>query len=154
MTNSAHEETLRDAHEWDVMMTSGTLFPEVQPKTIREITVPVLLLSGAKSFPFLKLISQELKRLLPNHDAIVLPDAGHQMRYQAPDVCRREVQAFLGRIGIKSRLTSGRGQIGSFHLEDRIVELAPPGMSRAEATAAAHREFGSLSLMRKQARGA
>jgi hypothetical protein len=45
MTKSAREETRRDAHEWDVMMTSGTLFPDIQPKTIREITVPVLLLS-------------------------------------------------------------------------------------------------------------
>jgi pimeloyl-ACP methyl ester carboxylesterase len=113
MKKSAREETLRDAHEWDVMMTTGTLFPDIQPKTVREITVPVLLLSGAKSYPFLGLISEELARLLPNHEAIVLPDAGHQMWYQAPDVCRKDVEAFLVRSGIQSRLTSGPGQMGS-----------------------------------------
>ncbi len=101
MTKSAREETLRDAHEWDVMMTTGTLFPEIQPKTIREITVPVLLLSGAKSYPFLGLISEELARLLPNHERIVLPDAGHQMWYQAPDDCRKAVEDFLVHNGVQ-----------------------------------------------------
>src|ERR1700730_15644748 len=72
MTTSAREETLRDAHEWEVMMTTGTLFPDIQPRTIREITVPVLLLSGAESYPFLRPISEELARLLPNREAIVL----------------------------------------------------------------------------------
>ena len=80
-------------------MTTGTLFPDIQPRTIREITVPVLLLSGAESYPFLRPISEELARLLPNREAIVLPNAGHQMWYQAPDVCRKDVEAFLDHIG-------------------------------------------------------
>jgi hypothetical protein len=45
--------------------------------------VPVLLLSGAESYPFLRPISEELARLLSNREAIVLPNAGHQMWYQA-----------------------------------------------------------------------
>ncbi len=104
MSDSARVATLRDAHEWDVMMTTGILFPNIKPSTIRRITAPVLLISGAKSYPFLGLITEELARLLPNRETIVLPDAGHQMWYQAPDVCRRDVEAFLVRIGIQSRL--------------------------------------------------
>ena len=102
MPESAREDTLRDAHEWDVMMTTGILFPNIEPPTIRRITAPVLLLSGAKSYQFLGLITEELARLLPNRETIVLPDAGHQMWYQAPDVCRRDVERFLVRIGIPS----------------------------------------------------
>lgn len=98
MSESARQETLRNAHEWDVMMTTGILFPDIEPTTIRKITAPVLLLSGAKSYPFLGLITEELARLLPNREAIVLPDAGHQMWYQAPDVCRKDVEAFLVRM--------------------------------------------------------
>ena len=104
MPDSARVATLRDAHEWDVMMTTGTLFPNIEPSTIRRITAPVLLISGAKSYPFLGPITEELARLLPNRETIVLPDAGHQMWYQAPDVCRRDVEAFLVRIGIQSHL--------------------------------------------------
>jgi non-heme chloroperoxidase len=102
MPESAHEDTLRDAHEWDVMMTTGILFPNIEPPKIRRITAPVLLLSGAKSYQFLGLITEELARLLPNRETIVLPDAGHQMWYQAPDVCRRDVETFLVQIGIPS----------------------------------------------------
>jgi pimeloyl-ACP methyl ester carboxylesterase len=105
MPESARQETLRNAHEWDVMMTTGVLFPDIEPPTIRKITAPVLLLSGAKSYPFLVLIPEELARVLPNRDLIVLPDAGHQMWYQSPDVCTKDVEAFLVRIGIKSNAT-------------------------------------------------
>jgi non-heme chloroperoxidase len=104
MSDSARAAMLRDAHEWDVMMKTGTLFPNIEPSTLRRITAPVLLISGAKSYPFLGLITEELARLLPNRETIVLPDAGHQMWYQAPDVCRRDVEAFLVRMGIQSRL--------------------------------------------------
>ncbi len=31
-------------------MTAGTLFPDIQPAAIRRVTVPVLLLSDAKSY--------------------------------------------------------------------------------------------------------
>jgi pimeloyl-ACP methyl ester carboxylesterase len=103
MPESARGDTLRDAHEWDVMMTTGTLFPNIEPRTIRRITAPVLLLSGAKSYPFLGLITEELARLLPNRETIVLPDAGHQMWYQAPDVCRKDVEAFVARLGQSAR---------------------------------------------------
>jgi non-heme chloroperoxidase len=102
MSEGARRETLRDAHEWDVMMTTGILFPDIEPPTIRKITAPVLLLSGAKSYPFLGLITEELARLLPNRESIVLPHAGHQMWYQDPNVCRKDVEVFLVRIGIPS----------------------------------------------------
>jgi non-heme chloroperoxidase len=101
MSESARKDTLRDAHEWDVMMTTGVLFPDIEPPKIRRITAPVLLLSGAKSYAFLGLITEELARLLPNRETIVLSDAGHQMWYQAPDDCRKDVEAFLARIGIQ-----------------------------------------------------
>lgn len=101
MPESSRAQTLRDAHEWDVMMTTGTLFPVIPPEAIRGITVPVLLLSGAKSYPFLKLITAELGRLLPNCQTIVLPDAGHQMWYQDAEKCRRDVENFLAHDGAR-----------------------------------------------------
>jgi len=95
MPKAAREETLRDAHEWDVMMTNGTLFPNLEPSSIRKIKAPTLLLSGAKSYPFLGLITEELAHLLPNRENVVLPDAGHQMWYQDPGICRSNVEEFL-----------------------------------------------------------
>jgi pimeloyl-ACP methyl ester carboxylesterase len=101
MPESSREQMLRDAHEWDVMMTTGILFPNIEPRMIRKITAPVLLLSGARSYPFLGLITEELARLLPNCQSTVLPDAGHQMWYQDPEMCRKDVEAFLTSIGVR-----------------------------------------------------
>ena len=101
MSGSSRAQMLHDAQEWDVMMTTGTLFPVIQPTAIRGITAPALLLSGAKSYPFLKLITPELARLLPNSQTIILPDAGHQMWIQDPAICRSDVEGFLEHNGIR-----------------------------------------------------
>lgn len=101
MGESARKETMKDADEWDVMMTTGTLFPEIDPGRIEKINVPTLLLSGAKSYPFLGLITAELARLLPTNQSIVFPDAGHQMWYQRPQECRQDVENFLAKAGVQ-----------------------------------------------------
>ncbi len=98
---SSREQTMRDAHEWDVMMTSGTLFPVIEPQAIRKITAPVLILAGAKSYPFLGMITQELGRLLPHSETVIFPNAGHQMWYQDPEACRHDVEKFLAEHGIR-----------------------------------------------------
>lgn len=95
MSQSSRDHTLQDAHEWDVMMTTGTLFPAITPQTVQRISVPVLILMGAKSYPFLGVIGRELARLLPNSKTIVFPDAGHQMWLQDPEACRNDVEKFL-----------------------------------------------------------
>jgi esterase len=97
MSDSARQGTLRDAREWDEMLTTGTLFPDIEPEAIREIKVPVLMLSGEKSYPFLSLIDEELARLLSNNQRIIVRGAGHQMWFQEPDQCRMAVEEFLRR---------------------------------------------------------
>ena len=101
MPQSSREQTLRDAHEWDVMMTRGTLFPAITPQAIQSISAPALILMGAKSYPFLGVIGRELARLLPESKTLVLPDAGHQMWLQDPETCRKDVESFLANLGIR-----------------------------------------------------
>lgn len=95
MPPSSRADTLRDAHEWDVMLSTGVLFPNLSPQAVRGITAPVLLLSGAKSYPFLRLIDGELSRLLPNSHRIIFPNDGHQMWYQSPNECRAAAEALF-----------------------------------------------------------
>jgi pimeloyl-ACP methyl ester carboxylesterase len=99
MGESLRQERSHNAHEWNVMTTSGTLFPEIRPRKIEKITVPTRLLSGAKSYPFLALISEDLARLLPKRQNIVLPDAGPQMWDQKPEPCRRDAENFPVKAG-------------------------------------------------------
>lgn len=101
MSQASRDETMRDGHEWDVMMTTGTLFPEIEPASIQQISVPVLLLSGGKSYPFLGLIDERLSQLLPVNRRVTFPDTGHQMWLTHPDICRNAVIAFLKQNGIR-----------------------------------------------------
>lgn len=95
MSPSSRKATMRDAHEWDVTMTTGTLFPALDPSSVRHIMMPVLLLSGAKTYPFLRLIDEDLAHLLPDNRNFVLSKSGHQMWYQQTADTRGAVEAFL-----------------------------------------------------------
>lgn len=94
---AAKRQTMRDAHEWDVMMTRGTLFPDINPSAIARIRLPVLILSGGRSYPFLRLIDDELARLIPGSEQVIFPRDGHQMWYQEPVRSRQTVEAFLAK---------------------------------------------------------
>lgn len=98
MSAADHAETLKDAHEWDVMMTTGELFPTVTPAEVKAIKAPALLLSGARSYPFLGLIDEALMSLLPDAKRIVFPKATHQMWLQEPTACRDATLALQARI--------------------------------------------------------
>ena len=82
-------------------MTTGELFPALDPQAIRKIEAPVLLLSGEKSYPFLKLIDEELARLLPDNRRIVLQGATHRMWFEQPEVCGKAALDFLSRAGMR-----------------------------------------------------
>jgi non-heme chloroperoxidase len=94
MPEAARRETLANAHEWEVMMTTGELFPDLDPQAVRAIRAPALLLSGEKSYPFLGLVDEELERLLPAARRIVLRGASHRMWFEQPAACRQAVLDF------------------------------------------------------------
>ena len=83
--------TLKDAHEWEVIFAGGELFPEIRPEEVAAIKAPTLMLSGAKSYPFLRLIDAAIAALLPNAQHIVFANATHQMWLEEPEKCREAV---------------------------------------------------------------
>src|SRR5262249_6313897 len=95
LSDASRAETLRNAHEWDVMLPRGTLFPAIPPESIRKIHVPVLIMSGGQSYRFLGPIDHELARLIPQAQEVIYPDAGHQMWLQHPQDCRDATEAFF-----------------------------------------------------------
>lgn len=95
MSGADRAATMRDAREWEVMMTHGTLFPDITPQTVHSVRVPVMIMSGAKSYPFLAYIDQELARLLPDNVNVIYPDVGHQMWVKYPNMSRNDAEAFF-----------------------------------------------------------
>jgi len=95
MSAASHQETMRDVAEWNIMMPSGTLFPFIKKTDIAQIRVPVLILSGDKSYHFLNLIDAELHKVIPDNHQYILHGAGHQMWFDKTDECRRLTLYFL-----------------------------------------------------------
>lgn len=95
MSPEERADSMRNAHEWEVMMTQGTLFPEIDPLAVQSIKLPVLIISGGKTMPFLALIDRELAQWIPHSRNIVFEDSGHQMWLQHPVECRDQAEAFF-----------------------------------------------------------
>jgi pimeloyl-ACP methyl ester carboxylesterase len=90
-------KVMRAARDWAAQTMSTAPFPDLARDAVRRITAPVLMLSGARTIPIHALVDDELKRLLPNAERVVIPDASHDLWTDQPDACRAATLEFLGR---------------------------------------------------------
>lgn len=107
MPQDARQDMVSHAHEWDVMMTTGELFPDLDPQAVRRITAPALLLSGERSYRFLGLIDSKLARLLPHNRRLLLPGATHRMWFEQPEVRRSAVLDFWREAAVSHIKSNG-----------------------------------------------
>jgi pimeloyl-ACP methyl ester carboxylesterase len=122
MPEAARHDVLSHAREWDVMMTTGELFPVIAPQAVRGITAPVLLLSGEKSYGFLGLIDEELTRLLPHARRTILRGATHRMWFEQPETCRDAVLAFWRKLSRSSSRPSWQSPHSLFPISSPSIE--------------------------------
>ncbi len=83
--------------EWKALTTSRDAFPPLDRDAVRKLNMSILLLSGEKTLPPLRLINEELIRLLPNAERVAVPNATHDMWIEKPEVCGETVRSFLDR---------------------------------------------------------
>jgi pimeloyl-ACP methyl ester carboxylesterase len=88
---------MQNALEWQALTTSADPFPMLERADVSAVKVPVLLMSGTNTMPMNKRIDEELKRLLPNAETVVIRDATHEMWAERPDECRARVAAFFAK---------------------------------------------------------
>ncbi len=88
--------TLRqNLRDWEVMFLSRDLLPDIPRYSLRSLTLPVLMLSGAASYELGKLVDAELERTLPNVRRFLVPEGTHDACVEHPDVCASEIGDFL-----------------------------------------------------------
>ena len=86
---------MQDILEWQALTTSRDAFPALTRDQIRQIQKPVLLLSGSRSVPALKMITAELARTLPSVQFVVLQGATHEMWNEVPQELTKQIEPFL-----------------------------------------------------------
>jgi pimeloyl-ACP methyl ester carboxylesterase len=90
-------KVMRAARDWAAQTMSTVPFPDLAPDAVRGITAPTLMLSGARTIPLHALVDNEVERLLPNVERVVIPEASHDLWADQPDRCRAATLAFLAR---------------------------------------------------------
>jgi non-heme chloroperoxidase len=86
---------MQDINEWQALTTSRDAFPSLSREQVRQIRKPVLLLSGSRSVPALRLIADELARTLPSVQFVVLDGATHEMWSEVPHELTNWIRPFL-----------------------------------------------------------
>ncbi|MFB3903747.1 MAG: alpha/beta fold hydrolase [Acidobacteriota bacterium] len=92
----ALRQVLRDnSLEWEALALSADPFNPIPKERIRNLDKPVLLLSGARSLPFFKAITERIRELSPRAVIESIEGAGHEMWDSHPQACRRAALRFL-----------------------------------------------------------
>lgn len=80
---------------WQAIATAPGALPSVSREQLAEITVPVLLISGAESAELLRLIDQEAERVIPGATRVVIAEGTHEVCSEQPPVCAAAIHSFI-----------------------------------------------------------
>jgi len=89
---------LANALEWRALTLSADAFPEVTRAQVRAIRVPVLMISGGRTFPMLKLTDAALVRELADGRRVIVPDGTHEVCSEQPSTCAARIRGFLAAV--------------------------------------------------------
>lgn len=87
--------------EWYAIAFSTKSFKGVKKTSIKKIKLPVLILTGGQTFPFMQPLNKELERLLPQAQHFHFEKGTHDFWLTDPEVMGTEVMAFISKYNFK-----------------------------------------------------
>ena len=88
---------MSDIREWKALTTLQDPFPMLDRDVVRGLKVPTLLITGEKTLNPLRMIIEELSRVMPAAERVTIPGATHDMWLEEPEACGKATLSFLGR---------------------------------------------------------
>jgi|GEM_PF-621636 len=121
--------------EWEALTTSRDAFPAVSREEVRALPMPVLMLSGAKTYPMMKLIDAELEHNLADGQREIIAEGTHDVCSEKPAACAKAIRGFLDYTAIvdleKRSWAAWQRHDGEFFasfLSDDHVDVGPRGI--------------------------
>jgi pimeloyl-ACP methyl ester carboxylesterase len=88
---------MSDIREWKALTTSQDPFSMVDRDLVRGLKVPTLLITGERTLNPLRMIIEELSRIMPIAERVTIAGATHDMWLQEPQACGKATLNFLGK---------------------------------------------------------
>ncbi len=88
---------MSNIREWKALTTSQDPFPMLDRNLVRGLKVPTLLITGEKTLNPLRMIIEELSRVMPAAERVTIPGATHDMWLEEPKACSKATLSFLGK---------------------------------------------------------
>ena len=91
------QSLMDNIREWKALTTSRDAFPMLSRDAVRNLKLPILLLTGEKTLAPLRMINDALNHLLPNAEQATIPGATHDMWIEDPERCGQATANFLAK---------------------------------------------------------
>ena len=86
---------MSNIREWKALTTSQDPFPMLDRNLVRGLKVPTLLITGEKTLNPMRMIIEELRRVMPTAEYVIIPGATHDMWQEEPEACGKATLSFL-----------------------------------------------------------
>ena len=91
------QSLIDNIREWKALTTSRDAFPMLSRDTVASLKLPMLLITGEKTLPPLRMINDALNHLLRNAKEVAIPGATHHMWLEDPERCGQATVNFLAK---------------------------------------------------------
>ena len=89
------QSLMDNIREWKALTTSGDAFPMLSRDAVVSLKLPILLITGEKTLPPLRMINDALNHLLRSAKQVMIPGATHDMWLEDPERCGQATVDFL-----------------------------------------------------------
>ena len=97
MPPELHDILLRNVAEFHALAKSSDPFPPIAAARVARLRMPVLFMTGERTYAGAKAIDGQLTRTLPTARRVVVPGADHNMCTEKAAACAAAIATFLGR---------------------------------------------------------
>jgi pimeloyl-ACP methyl ester carboxylesterase len=98
LNDSEVSRILRNALAMEKLVGSTNPFPELPWSAVRELTMPMLLVSGAQTVPLHRLCHEAAAQVLEHAREVIIPGAGHAPANENPLAFNEALAAFLAEV--------------------------------------------------------
>jgi pimeloyl-ACP methyl ester carboxylesterase len=89
------ERLMGNIREWRALTTSADAFGVIKPADVQALAVPVLMITGERSYPLFRLVDAEVERQLPDVRRIIVPEGTHDVCSEQPSICSEALREFI-----------------------------------------------------------